>query len=209
MLKMTEIVYRVQNKNGEGYLKCKEKWQCSKDYTLKDKTDRFINPFTDKDLKYYVCDYPEKVNPFIYGFRNKKDLYTWFRMNELIALNFYGFDIYEIKVKIKNNNLNNLNDNNNIIYGNRQLIFNKNFIVEEKLGNINLHYKEFNEIYKNDIEKLFYKEFNFCDCNDCKKPNLNLNLNINENNENINGNNQNNIIWNSDYNDSSSEYDSD
>ena len=85
----------------------------------------------------------------------------------------------------------------------------ENFIIEEKLGNINLHYKEFNEIYKNDIEKLFYKEFNFCDCNDCKKPNLNLNLNINENNENINGNNQNNIIWNSDYNDSSSEYDSD
>ena len=72
---MTEIVYRVQNKNGEGYLKCKEKWRCLKDYVLEDETDRFINPFIDKDLKYYVCDYPEKINPFIYGFKNKKDLY--------------------------------------------------------------------------------------------------------------------------------------
>lgn len=186
---MTEIVYRVQNKNGEGYMKCKGKWQCCKDYTLENGTDRFINPFTDKDLKYYVCDYPEKVNPFIYGFRNKKDLYTWFRMNELIALNFYGFDIYEIKVKIKNNN-----NNNNIIYGNRQLIFHKNFIVEQKLGNINLHYKEFNEIYKNDIEKLYDREFNFCICSDCIKPNIKLNIN-----ENINEN----------INDSSSDYDSD
>ena len=131
---MTEIVYRVQNKNGEGYMKCKGKWQCCKDYTLENGTDRFINPFTD------------------------------------------------------------------IIYGNRQLIFNKNFIIEQKLGNINLHYKEFNEIYKNDIEKLYDREFNFCICNDCKKPNLNLN---------INDNNVNNVNWNSDYNDSSSNYDSD
>ena len=114
-------------------------------------------------------------------------------MNELIALNFYGFDIYEIKVKIKNNNLNNLNNNNNIIYGNRQLIFNKNFIIEQKLGNINLHYKEFNEIYKNDIEKLYDREFNFCICNDCKKPNLNLNIvndikdnNVNDENNDVN-----------------------
>ena len=202
---MTEIVYRVQNKNGEGYLKCKEKWRCSKDYTLKDETDRFINPFTDKDLKYYVCDYPEKVNPFIYGFKNKKDLYIWFRMNELLTLNFYGFDIYEIKVKIKNNH-----NNNNIIYGNRQLIFNKNFIVEEKLGNINLHYKEFNEIYKNYIEKLYNKEFNFCLCSDCIKPTIKLDINEkndnnNNNNENINDDDDNN----DDDDDSSSDYDSD
>ena len=200
---MTEIVYRVQNKNGEGYLKCKEKWRCLKDYTLEDETDRFINPFTDKDLKYYVCDYPEKVNPFIYGFKNKKDLYIWFRMNELIALNFYGFDIYEIKVKIKNNNLNN---NNNIIYGNRQLIFNKNFIIEQKLGNINLHYKEFNEIYKNDIEKLYNREFNFCDCSDCIKSNLNFKL-FNIKIDNVNDDNVNNE--NDVNNDTSSDSDTD
>jgi hypothetical protein len=203
---MTEIVYRVQNKNGEGYMKCQEKWRCLKDYVLHDETDRFIDPFTDKDLKYYVCDYPEKVNPFIYGFRNKKDLYIWFRMNELIALNFYGFDIYEIKVKIKNNNFNNLNNNNNnIIYGNRQLIFNKNFIIEEKLGNINLHYKEFNEIYKKDIEKLYYREFNFCLCSYCIKPNIKLDIkenNVNDVNNNVNNDDDEN-------NDSSSDDDSD
>ena len=143
-----------------------------------------------------------------YGFRNKKDLYTWFRMNELIALNFYGFDIYEIKVKIKNhNNLNN-NNNNNIIYGNRQLIFNKNFIIEEKLGNINLHYKEFNEIYKNDIEKLYNREFNFCDCSDCIKSNLNFKLfNIKINN--VNNDNVNNDDNDDEDEDSSSDYDSD
>lgn len=117
-------IYRVQNADMAGYTKCRYEWRSTDASSyLEDGTERFMNPDADAYTPLaLVCSHLKKGNPFLYGFANIQDLYTWFTPDELDNLSSYGFDIYEIEVP-----------EYAIIFGSRQLIFHKNYILLSSL----------------------------------------------------------------------------
>lgn len=122
------LIYRIQ-KNGVGPYKnnlnsLRYPWELEYfDSYLPDGTERNQQPDTDigTDLEKFVINKNFKLDGYIFGFANKKDLFTWFSPVHLGYLYANGFSIWSYDVPEEF-----------VVKGTRQLCFQKDKSIWSK-----------------------------------------------------------------------------
>lgn len=98
-------VYRVENEEGKGpYLSMPGKCDC---WQTTDHNRSWRHPLPEDDIREWMGSY---TSLHLFGFKDKRQLYSWFSQEELNNLNKLGFVVKKMKAK-------------EILYGGYQIAF--------------------------------------------------------------------------------------
>lgn len=125
------IVYRVQNRKGEGYMSSDGLYK-----TLETRqrpghikqgpyrgTERWQYPDADYDTQLGVLwNYMVQKSPFVFGFENLEHLWIWFDRKHIDALYDDGFQVCKMTVP-----------SHAVIKGTRQLAFHRGYILKSEV----------------------------------------------------------------------------
>jgi hypothetical protein len=128
------LIYRIQNDKDQGpyspfsYLNLNkyiipDELNYERSQYLPDGSERHQHPDADAGTpleKAFINGLIKKDSPYIFGFASIEDLYIWYSPPEIAILELNGFFIYLINIPEEH-----------VIFGSRQVIFNKNNILNK------------------------------------------------------------------------------